>query len=288
MLPQHPLFGIQDTVRHNEPDSNVIMKQDTPADSKRRQESLPKLVNQLSDAQIQASLQRKREQKASLLDPQRERRRMAAERQEQLGARPANRAVPVSKNDPLVQVRQQKTPLRKDGGSDLHISLVDESNGKDPNPLQTWRSKISDSQKNMLGDRELVVGDLNQRKLLEEDGKNMYKKKLSERQKTLDSFHAPGMDYNNRGKLLEKNSDKNPDLLSNVMQPLLQRKSVLEARERQQETLEVLGPLDVEGYLSAQRMLEGQGNSMKNFQFSQVKSDATPPNRYLKDYRHQL
>ncbi len=46
------------------------------------------------------------------------------------------------------------------------------------------------------------------------------------------------------------------------------------------------GALDVESYLSGQRMKEGEGDVMKRFQFNQVASDATPPDRSLVDVRH--
>ena len=49
-----------------------------------------------------------------------------------------------------------------------------------------------------------------------------------------------------------------------------------------------LGEFDMEAYLSAQRMKEGDGDPMKNFQFNQVASDSTPPDRYLKDMRSPL
>lgn len=47
-----------------------------------------------------------------------------------------------------------------------------------------------------------------------------------------------------------------------------------------------LGEFDVEAYLSPQHMLKGQGDPMKAFQFNQVASDATPPNRWLQDVRN--
>ncbi len=51
-------------------------------------------------------------------------------------------------------------------------------------------------------------------------------------------------------------------------------------------TLLRLGGFDVEGYLSGQRLEEGKGDPMKRFQFNQVASDATPPDRFLVDVRH--
>ena len=48
--------------------------------------------------------------------------------------------------------------------------------------------------------------------------------------------------------------------------------------------IQALGDFDMEGYLSAQRITEGE--AMKKFQFNQIASDATPPDRYLKDYRN--
>ena len=47
-----------------------------------------------------------------------------------------------------------------------------------------------------------------------------------------------------------------------------------------------LGEFDVEAYLSPQRMLKGQGDPMKAFQFNQVASDGVPPNRWLQDVRN--
>ncbi len=48
----------------------------------------------------------------------------------------------------------------------------------------------------------------------------------------------------------------------------------------------VLGSFNAEHYLAAQRMLEGQGDPIRAFQFNQVASDATPPDRPLRDYRN--
>lgn len=50
--------------------------------------------------------------------------------------------------------------------------------------------------------------------------------------------------------------------------------------------ISVLGSFDAESYLSAQRMVGG--DKMARFQFNQIASDATPPDRYLKDYRNPL
>lgn len=50
--------------------------------------------------------------------------------------------------------------------------------------------------------------------------------------------------------------------------------------------ISVLGSFDLEAYLGPQRMVEGGGDKMKNFQYNQVVSDATRPDRYLKDYRN--
>ena len=53
------------------------------------------------------------------------------------------------------------------------------------------------------------------------------------------------------------------------------------------EMRHILGDFDMERYLSPQRMLKGQGDPMRAFQFNQVASDATPPDRPLRDYRDQ-
>jgi len=47
----------------------------------------------------------------------------------------------------------------------------------------------------------------------------------------------------------------------------------------------VLGGFDTEGYLAPQRMLKGQGDPMRAFQFNQVASDGTHPDRQLTDFR---
>lgn len=60
----------------------------------------------------------------------------------------------------------------------------------------------------------------------------------------------------------------------------------LDVEKALDHSLELLGSFDVESYLSAQRMLEGQGDPMTHFRFNQVASDATPPNRELPDVRH--
>lgn len=61
-------------------------------------------------------------------------------------------------------------------------------------------------------------------------------------------------------------------------------------RNRHQEDVggSHLGTFDQEAYLSAQRMREGDGDKMRRFQFNQVISDATPPNRFLRDYRNHV
>ena len=59
------------------------------------------------------------------------------------------------------------------------------------------------------------------------------------------------------------------------------------ARIHQRTSYLKLGSFDVEGYLSVQRMEKGDGRDpMKRFQFNQVASDATPPDRFLQDVRH--
>lgn len=58
-------------------------------------------------------------------------------------------------------------------------------------------------------------------------------------------------------------------------------------QQLQRDGLAMLGSFDTEAYLGPQRMLKGtDGDNMKRFQFNQVASDATPPDRHLRDYRH--
>ncbi len=54
--------------------------------------------------------------------------------------------------------------------------------------------------------------------------------------------------------------------------------------QKGQSRIAVLGDFDMESYLNAQKMVKG--DSMKNFQFNQIASDALAPDRYLKDYRN--
>ena len=59
--------------------------------------------------------------------------------------------------------------------------------------------------------------------------------------------------------------------------------------ENRLSQIAVLGGFDAESYLNGQKMVQGDGgDSMKKFQFNQVASDATPPDRFLKDYRNPL
>ena len=51
-------------------------------------------------------------------------------------------------------------------------------------------------------------------------------------------------------------------------------------------TYSFLGSFNMVAYLSAQQMEAGEGDPMKKFQFNQVASDATPPDRHLIDVRH--
>lgn len=71
-------------------------------------------------------------------------------------------------------------------------------------------------------------------------------------------------------------SERNP--------PAINLKKVGEMQPR----ISVLGYFGVESYLSAQRMKEGGGDKMKRFQFNQVASDATLPDRPLRDFRNPL
>ena len=77
------------------------------------------------------------------------------------------------------------------------------------------------------------------------------------------------------------------DKMSHRRENLLPKTS-LGRHHRKPDGMAVLGSFNVEAYLGPQRMVEGGGDKMKNFQYNQVISDGTPPDRYLKDYRNPL
>jgi hypothetical protein len=89
--------------------------------------------------------------------------------------------------------------------------------------------------------------------------------------------------------------DKEQRLLEQMKRKVAENKpmpSALRSRMRggQSQGISVLGSVfDAEAYLSEQRMaMGGGGDKMKRFQFNQAASDATPPDRFLKDYRDPM
>lgn len=112
-------------------------------------------------------------------------------------------------------------------------------------------------------------------------------KKLSDLNDRLSKVRGQANDSGKQRKLLvdelhgQSKKHSLPSLLDNHV------KQVQEAgkEESAHSRIEALGPFDMEAYLSAQRMT--QGDAMKRFQFNQIASDTTPPDRYLKDFRNQ-
>lgn len=167
----------------------------------------------------------------------------------------------VGRDDPLVQLRYKKEDMDVEAKQKLLLK---------ENLSQKSRDRIKD----------MLAAESNQRKLLNEENDLDKKGRLHEMNSVqLDKLNGPGM------KLMRERFGK-----------ILGRKPEEDWREKLQELpkgggssrIAALGDFDMEAYLSAQRMKEGDGDPMKNFQFNQVASDSTPPDRPLKDFRNPL
>ena len=162
---------------------------------------------------------------------------------------------------------------------------------------QQLRSHIVDSEKAKMNaaidaqnalsgknkERKIVPGNKNdpfiqlREKLMEHDPS--FKSRLAKSREAVKKNPKRYMYHNERKLLVEKHAgeaadDVKPNKFSEHKQQTLSR-------------IAGLGLFDIESYLSFQRMVIGEGDPMKRFQFNQVASDATPPDRYLKDYRNQ-
>ncbi len=135
---------------------------------------------------------------------------------------------------------------------------------RDPSPLNRIVDKMVAVEGGKDGD------DLSQ--LIEKVGRDKYKHAQREAEK------KETEDPEARNALIRKKKKRRPRLpKGNVL-----------SEHAQSNPGGILGSFDAERYLSEQRMTEGQGNKMKKFQFNQVISDATSPDRRLDDYRHPL
>ena len=166
-------------------------------------------------------------------------------------------------------------------------------------PLNQLRDKMSEmeyqakqrlalnenlSQKSQDHIKEMMAADSNQRRLLNE-GNGLSKKGqfLNSNNDLLHRLHGPGMKAMKEkfGRVFNKQSDR--EIVRGRENPAAQVREIPAASR-----ITALGEFDMESYLASQRMREGEGDPMKNFQFNQVASDSTPPDRYLKDVRNPL
>ncbi len=104
--------------------------------------------------------------------------------------------------------------------------------------------------------------------------------KLKEERKSL------GSKLQNRMKMAQESRDSGKQrklLVDKVVGPF-GKQPTSSPLEKKPQSIAVLGDFDMESYLGAQKMVKG--DAMKSFQFNQIVSDATRPDRYLKDYRN--
>lgn len=185
-----------------------------------------------------------------MLDSQRTNENIAIEAQKAMGKNKKPYR-PIDENDPLNQLRESRNP-------DIVPRVAE---------------KDKDKRKPLVHYREKRVPDMNPRKLLE---------KRSVEKSTRSYIEKGIQDHGHKGRTVENffitGEDGKP-------YKALEEEDKPNAEQAQRPRIAVLGGFDMESYLAAQRMLEGQGDPMKRFQFNQVASDATPPDRYLKDYR---
>lgn len=170
------------------------------------------------------------------------------------------RGVPnVGENDPLIQLRDKMNDMDNQAKERLAMNK---------NLSQKSRDRI----------KEMMAAESNQRRLLNEGKKGHF---LERNNDMLHKLNGPGMKAMKEkfGKVFNKQSS--PAVLED--HPAQQIQNVPAASR-----ITVLGEFDMESYLEAQRMREGEGDPMKNFQFNQVASDSTPPDRVLKDVRNPL
>ena len=173
------------------------------------------------------------------------------------------------------------------GENDPLIQLKDKMNNMDYQAKERLSMNENLSQKSRDRLKEIMAADSNQRKLLNEGKKGRYLERNSD---MLHKLNGPGMKAMKEkfGKMLNKQSSlQSPAALED--HPAQQVQNIPAAGAApSQSRIPALGEFDMESYLGAQRMREGEGDPMKNFQFNQVASDSTPPDRTLKDVRNPL
>ena len=170
----------------------------------------------------------------------------------------------IGENDPLIQLRDKMDDMDHQAKQRLAMS---------ENLSQKSRDRI----------KEMMAAESNQRRLLNEEKKGRY---LERNNDILHKLNGPGVKamkekfgrvFNKRPSLAAIEDGRNPG----------QQVQDIPARAAASR-IAALGEFDMDSYLEAQRMRKGEGDPMKNFQFNQVASDSTPPDRVLKDVRNPL
>ena len=190
-----------------------------------------------------------------LTDSHNERRRYLEDAQNNMGRDIPKEALYRDNSDPLSQLKGQKSgPLNQVWDHDTADNVLSDSRQSPWNPQRAIPKPL----------HEAEGQDPNQRRLLENPGFNS--DTVSER--------------NQRFVLKKANKLRGPGI-----ERIRQRLQGREETDDSMNHLPNLDSFDVEAYLAPQRLLKGQGDSMKRFQFNQVASDATPPDRSLRDVR---
>lgn len=233
---------------------------------------------------VAANVQRDRELlRETLKDPELKRWKAAVEEQDML-----RRMTPLAgEDDPLVQLRQRVLQANSVAN---HLQRIDQARVS-VTPRRTAGNGNPKSGKVL----DKLVSDPNQRKLLEKphnDPSLLKDSRVDSRflflQKQLADLKGPGVERikNQIGNIqsqqlgLAKPTPRSPFWKTQVVHNG-------DPHQKPQGWPNILlGAFDVEAYLSPQRMLKGQGDPMRAFQFNQVVSDATPPDRWLRDVRN--
>ena len=172
------------------------------------------------------------------------------------------------------------------GENDPLIQLKDKMNNMDYQAKERLAMNENLSQKSRDRLKEMMAADSNQRRLLNEGKKGRYMERNND---MLHKLNGPGMKAMKEkfGRMFNKQSPQSPAALED--HPAQQVQNIPAAGAAPSRShIPALGEFDMESYLGAQRMRVGEGDPMKNFQFNQVASDSTPPDRVLKDVRNPL
>ena len=147
--------------------------------------------------------------------------------------------------------------------ADLRINLIDSNIARKHVALGIQKS---------LSSRNI------QRKIPSNKNDPLVQIKLKEERKSL------GKNHQKMAQELRDSGKQRKLLVDKVVGPFGKQATSSQLEKMPRSKITALGDFDMESYLGAQKMVKG--DAMSNFQFNQIVSDATPPDRYLKDYRN--